>query len=48
MPVHGLTPVLNVSSIADSFAWFEKLGWQRGFCWNDGGMIGEGPRASAH
>ncbi|MEK6257472.1 MAG: VOC family protein [Planctomycetota bacterium] len=46
MPVLGLTPVLNVSSIAQSFDWFEKLGWQRGFSWNDGGMIGEGPDAA--
>ena len=47
MPVLGLTPVLNVSSIAQSFVWFEQLGWQRGFRWNDGGLIGDGPDAAA-
>ena len=25
----GLTPILNVSSLSESFAWFEKLGWQK-------------------
>lgn len=39
MAVKGVTPVLNVSSVPASFAWFEALGWQRGFSWNDGGMI---------
>jgi hypothetical protein len=28
----GLTPILNVSSLPASFAWFEKLGWRR--CWD--------------
>lgn len=42
MSVQGVTPVLNVSSIEESFAWFERLGWQRGFSWNHAGMIGEG------
>jgi len=45
MGVQGVTPVLNVSSIDESFAWFEALGWQRGFSWNQGGLIGEGPNA---
>jgi len=26
MLAHGLTPILNVSNILDSFSWFEKLG----------------------
>jgi hypothetical protein len=47
MRVHRVTPVLNVSSIGDSFAWFEALGWRRGFSWNEGGMIGSGERAAA-
>ena len=47
MPVLGLTPVLNVSSIAQSFDWFEQLGWQRGFSWNDGGLMGDGPDSPA-
>ena len=40
MPVEKVTPILNVSSIADSFLWFEKLGWQRAFAWNGAGMVG--------
>jgi uncharacterized glyoxalase superfamily protein PhnB len=36
MPVHGVTPILNVSSINDSISWFEKLGWRRGFTWPEG------------
>jgi uncharacterized glyoxalase superfamily protein PhnB len=45
MPIKGVTPVLNVSSVGDSFVWFELLGWQRGFSWNEAGLIGEGPSA---
>ena len=30
-----LTPVLNVSNIQESFAWFEKLGWKKGWDWGD-------------
>src|SRR5881396_3759843 len=30
-----LTPVLNVSNIQESFAWFEKLGWQKGWDWGE-------------
>ena len=29
MFVHGLTPILNVSDIDASFAWFESIGWRR-------------------
>jgi hypothetical protein len=28
-----LTPILNVSDIQQSFAWFEKLGWQKAWEW---------------
>src|SRR5438105_6349424 len=35
MKVERLTPILNVSNIAESFAWFEKLGWQKGWDWGD-------------
>ena len=45
MPVQSVTPVLNVSHVGQSFAWFEILGWQRGFSWNDCGMIGAGKDA---
>ena len=30
-----LTPILNVSNIAESFAWFEKLGWKKAWDWGD-------------
>jgi hypothetical protein len=33
MLAKGLTPILNVSNIADSFAWLDKLGWSKGFDW---------------
>jgi hypothetical protein len=26
---------LNVSNIVESFAWFEKLGWKKGWDWGD-------------
>src|SRR5437868_11373932 len=28
-----VTPILNVSDIQESFAWFEKLGWKKGWDW---------------
>lgn len=36
MPVKNVTPILNVSSVADSMVWFESLGWKRGFSWPEG------------
>lgn len=39
MPVQRVTPILNVSDVAASLAWFESLGWKRTFTWNDGGQI---------
>ena len=30
MLAHRLTPILNVSNIQESFAWFEKLGLEEG------------------
>jgi len=35
MNVVKITPILNVSNMAESFAWFEKLGWQKNFEWGD-------------
>jgi catechol 2,3-dioxygenase-like lactoylglutathione lyase family enzyme len=35
MQAKRLTPILNVSSIQESFAWFEKLGWQKGWDWGN-------------
>ena len=33
MIAKGLTPILNVSDIQQSFAWFEKLGWKKSWDW---------------
>lgn len=35
MFVHRVTPILNVSNIQESFAWFEKLGWQKEWEWGE-------------
>ena len=35
MIAKGLTPILNVSNVQESFAWFEKLGWKKGWDWGD-------------
>jgi hypothetical protein len=33
MHAKGLTPILNVSDIGQSFAWFDKLGWKKQWDW---------------
>src|SRR3954451_2415848 len=33
MIAKGITPILNVSDILESFAWFEKLGWKKLWDW---------------
>jgi predicted lactoylglutathione lyase len=45
MNAKHVTPILNVSNIEHSFAWFAKLGWQK--CWDYGkpptfGSVGSG------
>ena len=35
MHANRLTPILNVSDIRKSFAWFEKFGWRKGWDWGD-------------
>jgi hypothetical protein len=30
-----ITPIFNVSNIEESFAWFEKLGWEKAWAWGD-------------
>jgi len=45
MDAKGITPILNVSDIGESFAWFEKWGWKK--CWDWGtpptfGGVGSG------
>ncbi len=37
MNVTGITPILNVSDVVASLAWFEALGWKRGFTFSDDG-----------
>lgn len=34
MNVQRLMPILNVSNLEESFAWFEKIGWRK--CWDWG------------
>ena len=33
MNVRCLVPILNVTNIVESFAWFEKLGWKKLWDW---------------
>lgn len=33
MLARGITPILNVSDLRQSFSWFEKLGWRKGWDW---------------
>jgi catechol 2,3-dioxygenase-like lactoylglutathione lyase family enzyme len=35
MLAHHITPILNVSNIQESFAWFERLGWKKLWDWGD-------------
>jgi len=45
MEAHGLTPILNVSDINASFAWFEKWGWKKLWDWGTPpsfGAVGSG------
>lgn len=34
MNAKRLTPILNVSNIEESFAWFEKFGWTKAWDWD--------------
>jgi catechol 2,3-dioxygenase-like lactoylglutathione lyase family enzyme len=45
MLAHGTTPILNVSDLAASFAWFERLGWSKLWEYGDPpdfGAVGSG------
>ena len=45
MEAKGITPILNVSDIEQSFEWFGKLGWSRNWDWGDPvdfGCVGSG------
>jgi hypothetical protein len=35
MIAKAVTPILNVSNFLESVAWFEKLGWTKGFQWGE-------------
>lgn len=35
METKFITPILNVSSLVDSFAWFERLGWKKNWEWGE-------------
>ena len=35
MNAKRITPILNVSNIKESFSWFEKFGWQKGWDWGE-------------
>jgi len=37
MAVCSVTPILNVSDVRQSVAWFEQLGWEPGLLWTDEG-----------
>jgi predicted lactoylglutathione lyase len=34
MEIHGLTPILNVSNILETFEWFAQLGWEKAWDWS--------------
>ena len=40
MRAKRLTQILTVSDIQQSFAWFEKLGWKKGFEWGSPATFG--------
>ena len=47
MTAEHITPILNVSGMAESFAWFEKLGWKKCWDWGDPptfGAVGSGAK----
>lgn len=45
MNAKAITPILNVSDLAASFAWFENFGWKKCWDWGDPptfGAVGSG------
>lgn len=46
MKVQHITPILNVSNLQETFDWFEKLGWNKGWEWGE--PAGFGCVCSAH
>jgi len=47
--IHHVTPILNVSDLAASIAWFEQLGWERGLTWTatGGSKVPQTPTSAA-
>jgi uncharacterized glyoxalase superfamily protein PhnB len=48
MNLTAVTPILNVSDVPASVAWFERMGWVRCFTYNEGGMIAGAADSNAH
>ena len=48
MHLTAITPILNVSDVPASIAWFLKLGWGRCWSWNSGGMMTGDADSNAH
>jgi uncharacterized glyoxalase superfamily protein PhnB len=48
MSIKDVTPILNVSDVPTSIAWFESVGWKRAFCWNPSGPIAGGADRNEH
>ena len=48
--VEGVTPILSVSSVEESVAWFEPLGWPQDFLWQpeDAETAGFGAVSTSH
>ena len=45
MKAEAVTPILNVSDMEESYAWFERLGWSKCWDWGDPptfGSVGSG------
>ncbi len=45
MEAKGITPILNVSDMQESFRWFERLGWHKRWDWGEPptfGAVGSG------
>jgi predicted enzyme related to lactoylglutathione lyase len=40
MKVQSLTPILNVSSLEESFAWFATVGWRKLWDWGHSPVFG--------
>lgn len=48
MNLTGVTPILNVSDVPASLAWFHRLGWKTAFTFNSGGIMNGAPDRNEH